>query len=256
MTNRQEDNVSPSWPPASSELCWHCPASFPEKCKAYGESDLCFTKYLHWRREGLLYIVTDLGREGGNCSQVSRSQFSQLHIIIWFRYLIHALKPKTHLELTTDLLSHSLLCREMPSASPSAALDLGTDRAWKRLLLTAMRKGEGIKQLMKTPVTSTLLCLMIFFFFQTVTNEKEELIGVWLHLLFLRQSGVYRISCSCAAILERLKNTARSKKNQRAISEKGYRISRSWGGRYIDVANYVAVGKGSRFSVRFHMYGL
>lgn len=79
------------------------------------------------------------------------------------------------------------------------------------------------------PGPGDLLCLMIFFFFffQTVTNEKEELIGVWLHLLFLRQSGVYRISCSWAAILERLENTAGSKKNQRAISEKGYRISRS-----------------------------
>lgn len=66
------------------------------------------------------------------------------------------------------------------------------------------------------PGPGDLLCLMIFFFFfQTVTNEKEELIGVWLHLLFLRQSGVYRISCSWAAILERLENTAGSKKNQR-----------------------------------------
>lgn len=77
------------------------------------------------------------------------------------------------------------------------------------------------------PTSSILLCLMIFFFFQKLANEKEELIGAWLLLLFLRQSGVYRISCSCAAILERLKNTAKSKKNQRAISEKGYRISRS-----------------------------
>lgn len=80
------------------------------------------------------------------------------------------------------------------------------------------------------PGPGDLLCLMVFcffFFFQRVTNEKEELIGAWLHLLFLRQSGVYRISCSWAAILERLKNTTRSKKNQRAITEKGYRISRS-----------------------------
>lgn len=92
-----------------------------------------------------------------------------------------------------------------------------------------------------------------FFFFQTLTNEKEKLIGIWLHLLFLRQSGVYRISCSCAAILERLKNIARSKKNQRAISEKGYRISKSKGGSCIDVANYMEVEKGSRFSVRFHV---
>lgn len=61
---------------------------------------------------------------------------------------------------------------------------------------------------------------IFFFFFQKPANEKEELIGVWLLLLFRRQSGVYRISCSCAAILERLKNTAKSKKNQRVISEK------------------------------------
>lgn len=77
------------------------------------------------------------------------------------------------------------------------------------------------------PTSDTPLCLTYFFFFQKPANEKEELIGVWLLLLFRRQSGVYRISCSCAAILERLKNTAKSKKNQRVISEKKYRISRS-----------------------------
>lgn len=106
---------------------------------------------------------------------------------------------------------------------------------------------------MKMAVPGTFFLSDDFFCF---ANTKEELIGVWLHLLFLRQSRVYRISCSCAAILERLENTVGSKKNQRSISEKGYRISRSQGGSCIDVANYMAVGKGSRFSVRFHVYGL
>jgi len=142
------EQFSPSWPPVSSELCWHCPASFPEQHKAYGESHLCFMKYLHYRREGLLYIVTDLWREGGgNCNQVSRSQFSQLHIIIRFRYLIQALKLKTHLEWTIALLSHRLLCREISSACPSVAIDTGTDHASKTSVLNSLRKGKGIKKL-------------------------------------------------------------------------------------------------------------
>lgn len=53
--------------------------------------------YCHWPWGG-----------GEDCNQVSWSQFSQLHIIIWFRYLIHALKLKTCLELTNALLSHRL----------------------------------------------------------------------------------------------------------------------------------------------------
>lgn len=71
-------------------------------------------------REGKVFCILSLtfARRRGNCNQVSRSQFSQLHIIIWFRYLIHALKLKTCLELTIALVSHRLFCRDIPSACP------------------------------------------------------------------------------------------------------------------------------------------
>lgn len=88
--------------------------------------------YCHWPLEG----------GGRNCNQVSRSQFSQLHIITWFRYLIHALKLKTCLELTIALLSHRLLCREIHSACLSAAINPGTDHVWKHFVLNTIRKGK------------------------------------------------------------------------------------------------------------------
>ena len=100
--------------------------------------------------EGKVFCILSLtfgGRGGGNCNQVSRSQFSQLHIIIRFRYLIQALKLKTHLEWTIALLSHRLLCREISSACPSVAIDTGTDHASKTSVLNSLRKGKGIKKL-------------------------------------------------------------------------------------------------------------
>lgn len=56
------------------------------------------------------------------------------------------------------------------------------------------------------------------FFFQRLANEKEELIALWLTFrLPETESGVCRTSCSNATILEELKNTVDSKKNQKEI---------------------------------------
>lgn len=109
MTDCWENEASPSWPPVSSELCRHCPASFPQTYKAYGEKVIFVPRNIYFR-EGKVFCILSLTLGGGgeDCNQVSWSQFSQLHIIIWFRYLIHALKLKTCLELTNALLSHRL----------------------------------------------------------------------------------------------------------------------------------------------------
>lgn len=120
--------------------------------------------YCHWPLEG----------GGGNCNQVSRSQFSQLHIIIWFRYLIHASKLKTCLELTIALLSHRLLCREIPSSCLPAAINLGTDHAWKHFVLNTTKKEKRNEEVKWKCLCLALLCVWWFFFFSSKPSQMKR----------------------------------------------------------------------------------
>lgn len=129
-------------------------------------------------RRGKVFSILSLtfgGRGGGGgwkcCNQVSRSRFSQLQIIIWFRYLILALKLKTCLEITNALLSHRLQRNPPPPISSYRPGHRPRMETWKPFVLSSLRKGKGIKLYENAYVWHSFVS-DIFFFLSKASKWK------------------------------------------------------------------------------------